>query len=115
MTTTEKKYAKYVGKLILVRQSQWDYERNKNRHTLDLAMIVSVQRKYGTTGHYVYQINTLKTCTEQEWRKDFRTSANSTYYSLHSARNDGNDNMMLFEKNQHRLSEVGVYVDEKEN
>lgn len=72
MTPTEKKYAKNVGKLFLVKEKRYSMDKKKFEIEHGLCMVYGMIRTgyTGKTGAYAYQVNTL-TPVEQEWRKDF--------------------------------------------
>jgi hypothetical protein len=72
MTPTEKKYAKNVGKLFLVKEKRYNMDRKEFEIEHGLCMVYGMVRTgyTGKSGAYAYQINTL-TPVEQEWRRDF--------------------------------------------
>lgn len=72
MTPTEKKYAKNVGKLFLVKDKRYNSDKKAFEIEHGLCMVYGMIRTgyTGKTGAYAYQVNTL-TPVEQEWRKDF--------------------------------------------
>ncbi len=72
MTPTEKKYAKNVGKLFLVKEKRYNMDRKEFQIEHGLCMVYGMVRSgyTGKSGAYAYQINTL-TPVEQEWRRDF--------------------------------------------
>lgn len=72
MTPTEKRYAKNVGKLFLVKEKRYNMDRKQFEIQHELCMVYGMIRTgwTGKTGAYAYQINTL-TPVEQEWRKDY--------------------------------------------
>ena len=115
MTQTEKKYAKNVGKLFLVKEKRYNMDRKEFQTEHGLCMVYGMVRcgYTGKSGAYAYQINTL-TPVEQEWRRDFNVrctefieSTHRTPYLLASAR--------IYEPlTKENMELIGKVIDDKE-
>lgn len=72
MTTTEKRYARQIGKLFLVRERRYNSDIKKFQIDHTLCMVYGMRRSgyNGTTGPFNYLINTLSK-VEREYLKDY--------------------------------------------
>lgn len=112
MTPTEKKYAKYVGKLFLVKEKRYNMDKKVFEFEHGLCMVYGLYRTgyNGNTGAYGYNINTLSP-VEQEWRKDYNVRCAD--FLGHGGRSHwGNRTYELLTKENMEL--VGKVVEDKD-
>lgn len=113
MTTTEKRYAKNVGKLFLVKDKRYNQDKKKFEIEHGLCMVYGMYRTgyRGNTGAYAYTINTL-TPVEQDWLKDYNVRCTEF---IHGNRRSYWGHRAYEELNKENMELVGKVIDLKEN
>ena len=113
MTTTEKKYAKNVGKLFLVKEKRYNMDRKEFQIEHGLCMVYGMVRSgyTGKSGAYTYQINTL-TPMEQEWRRDFNVRC--TEFIEGTRRTYWGGNRAYEPLTKENMELIGKVIDDKE-
>ena len=107
MTPTEKKYSNNVGKLYLVRNRQYNSEKEKFEYHHSLIMVYGIRKSgyNGKSGYYLYNVNTISS-VDVEWRKDYavrckdleRGTGNGYWYST--------DFLPLTDENKHLIDTI---------
>lgn len=111
MTTTERKYAKHLGKLFLLKEKHHKWVENdklKFYWMTSLIMVGGLKRKYGSTGCYVYSLQTLKGGPKEEWRKEYTCSASAVMTMIERG------TCLPYESNKDKLIEVGLEIEAKD-
>lgn len=72
MTETQKKYAKYLGKLYWSAERRYNQDAKGYIYYHNLVMIKSLVRRYGQSGKYLYKIDVLssKHDSQMEYKLD---------------------------------------------